>query len=88
MSEPAMAAPGAPLEPVLELGDIQGASVPGFLKPHQALIGISCDDSPENATAFRRFIRNMSSQVATGAETLKDRREHRKLKLAGRADEK
>jgi Dyp-type peroxidase family len=88
MSQPAMAASTAPLEPVLELDDIQGASVPGFLKPHQALIGISCDDSTENVTAFRRFIRNMSSQVATGAATLKDRREHRALKLAGRAEEK
>ena len=30
----------APVEPVLELDDIQGIAVPGFLKPHQTLIGL------------------------------------------------
>jgi Dyp-type peroxidase family protein len=88
MSELAMMAPSAPIEPVLELDDIQGAAVPGFLKPHQTLIGIACDDSPEHLTSFKRFIHDMSREVTTGVETLKDRREHRSLKLAGRAEEK
>jgi Dyp-type peroxidase family len=76
----------APVEPVLELADIQGAAIPGFLKPFQTLIGINCDDAVYPIEDFRRFIREMSAKLSTGAETLADRREHRALKFADKAD--
>jgi Dyp-type peroxidase family len=78
----------APVEPVLELNDIQGAAVPGFLKPHQTLIGINCGATFDAIKRFKTFIRSMSDQVAKGTETLRDRREHRKLQLVERAEQK
>jgi Dyp-type peroxidase family len=88
MSQLASPASAAPQEPILELNDIQGASVPGFLKPHQTLIGITCNEKPDHLNEFKRFILNMAGQVATGTETLNDRRDRRKLERAGRAEEK
>lgn len=78
----------APVEPVLELADIQGASIPGFLKPFQTLIGINCDARIDSIKDFKRFIREMSAKLSTGVDTLADRRAHRALKFADRADEK
>lgn len=56
----------APVEPVLELNDIQGAAVPGLLKPHQTLIGINCSATFDGVKKFKTFIRSMSDQVAKG----------------------
>ncbi|MCU1249353.1 MAG: hypothetical protein JWQ49_2382 [Edaphobacter sp.] len=78
----------APVEPVLELADIQGAAIPGFLKPFQTLIAINCNGAVDPIKDFKRFIREMSAKLSTGAETLADRREHRTLKFADRADQK
>jgi Dyp-type peroxidase family len=78
----------APVEPVLELSDIQGAAVPGFLKPYQTLIGINCRATSDDVKKFKVFIRAISDEIAKGSETLADRREHRKLKLEDRADNK
>jgi Dyp-type peroxidase family len=78
----------APYEPVLELDDIQGASVPGFLKPYQTLIGFKCDSHAEDLDTYKHFIRNISADVATGRETLNDRRAHRALRRVGQADAK
>ena len=78
----------APVEPVLELADIQGAAIPGFLKPFQTLIGVNCDDAVDPIKDFKRFIRALSAKLSTGAETLADRREHRTLKFADKADQK
>jgi Dyp-type peroxidase family len=84
----AVVGPVAPDEPVLELDDIQGAAVPGFLKPHQTLIGINCRATADDVRNFKGFIRAISDGIAKGTETLADRREHRKLQLAERADAK
>jgi Dyp-type peroxidase family len=78
----------APVEPVLELADIQGAAIPGFLKPFQTLIGINCDDAVDPIKDFKRFIRALSAKLSTGAETLADRREYRSLKFADSAVQK
>jgi Dyp-type peroxidase family len=80
--------PTAPAEPVLELDDIQGAVVPGFLKPYQQLIGIRCGDSVEQLKSFKTFVSELSKDVTTGKVALADRRENRRLRLLGRADSK
>jgi Dyp-type peroxidase family len=80
--------PTAPVEPVLELDDIQGAVVPGFLKPYQQLLGISCRDSVEHLKSFKTFVRELSKDVTTGRVALADRRENRRLRLLERADSK
>lgn len=70
--------PIAPVEPVLELDDIQGAAVPGFLKQFQTLIGVRCPATKESA--FRKFVGLIGNRVTTGRQALDDRREHRKSK--------
>lgn len=72
-----------PVEPVLELDEIQGACIPGFLKPYQSLIGVNSEDSLAGANELRHFIGLLSKEVATGRVTLKDRREHRTFKAKG-----
>jgi Dyp-type peroxidase family len=66
----------APVEPMLELDDIQGAAVPGFLKPFQTLIGVQSATGKE--ANFRKFVGGMSPNVSDARLTLKDRRDHRK----------
>jgi Dyp-type peroxidase family len=65
----------APVEPVLELDDIQGAALPGFLKPFQTLIGVQCPAGKE--ASFRKLVGGLSLHVSDARTTLKDRREHR-----------
>jgi len=61
----------------VELDDIQGAVVPGFLKPHQTLLGLRVRTGTEAAKKFKLLVRTLSDQVATGRETLADRRDFR-----------
>jgi len=75
----------APVEPVLELEDIQGAAVPGFLKPFQTLIGVRCLTGKE--TNFRKFVRGMSPNVSDARVTLKDRRDNREARKERTAKE-
>lgn len=81
-------APIAPKEPILELDDIQGAAVPGFLKPYQTLFGINCRNSVENIKRFKTFLGDLTDRVARGTETLRDRREFRRLKSLQQLDQK
>jgi Dyp-type peroxidase family len=73
-------APG-PLEPVLELDDIQGIAAPGFLKPHQALVYLRFPQDRQGLRATRTYISELLKKgiISSGAETLKDRRDHRKF---------
>jgi Dyp-type peroxidase family len=66
-----------PLEPVLDMEDIQGIAVPGFLKPHQILLGVRYDRKPERIAALLDFLRGLTPRVANAAVTLRDRRAHR-----------
>ncbi|TFW31347.1 Dyp-type peroxidase [Massilia horti] len=63
----------APVEPVLEMDDIQGIAVPGFLKPHQTLIALRLPAGPAMAAA-KAFLGKLADSISTGAETLADRR--------------
>ncbi len=87
--EPAEAGPlrGAPAEPLLELDDIQGLVAPGFLKPHQALVHIRFPEDRQGLGAVRALFAALVSRgaLSTGAETLKDRRDHR-LYVSGQLD--
>jgi Dyp-type peroxidase family len=65
----------APLEPELELSDIQGIAVPGFFKPHQTLLAIRVPKDI-NLDAYRACLATL--KIADGTETLKDRRLARK----------
>jgi Dyp-type peroxidase family len=71
----------APPEAVLPLTDIQGMVVPGFLKPHQTLLGIVVADDKRPVADFKAFLRAFVGQVSTALETLEDRRRHRALEL-------
>jgi Dyp-type peroxidase family len=68
-------------EPVLEVRDIQGLVVPGFLKPRQTLLGIRiADESREVVLNFKELLRSLVDEeiVATAMKTLKNRKEYRR----------
>src|SRR5258707_1234836 len=74
--------PGAtePIEPVLATQDIQGIAVPGFLKPHQTLLGVACADTPHAIRQFRDCVRGLAEQVSSAPKTLEDRRRFRRAR--------
>jgi hypothetical protein len=43
-------------EPVLPMSDIQGMVVPGFLKPHQMLIGVTFGSDSESSLPFQTIL--------------------------------
>ncbi len=68
------------IEPELPLDDIQGMVVPGFLKPHQALIYLAV---PEGALARDRLCKVLQQMlsglvISSGRTTLHDRRTFRR----------
>jgi Dyp-type peroxidase family len=69
------AGPAFPLEPVLDVEEIQGIVVPGFFKPHQILLGVRYDRA--HIDKLLSFIRDLAPGIANAAETLRDRRGHR-----------
>jgi deferrochelatase/peroxidase EfeB len=70
------------LEPVLPLAEIQGVAVPGFFKPHQTLLGVLCPEKPAAVQAFKELLRKMVGEIATGEQTLEDRRRFRAHRIA------
>src|SRR5271155_3681136 len=70
----------APIEPVLEVNDIQGIVVPGFFKPHQTLLYLRIPDGRQPIDQFKKLISQILPFIATASETLADRREFRRLK--------
>ena len=71
-----------PDEPVLPMDDIQGIAVPGFLKPHQTLLGVLCPGKPEAVQAFKKLLGETAGEIATAARTLEDRRRFRQKRTA------
>jgi len=70
----------APDEPALEMDDIQGAVVPGFLKPHHTLLGLRIPDGIEVVRNFKAWLIALTPDVSTARQTLDDRRAYRKGK--------
>jgi Dyp-type peroxidase family len=70
------------VEPVLPLTDIQGLAVPGFLKPHQTLIGVLCAEDAGSIQKFKALLSDIAGKIATGSQTLEDRRSFRRRKIA------
>ena len=70
-----------PIEPVLEMDDIQGIAVPGFFKPYQVLLGIQFKKNERAVGLVRKCLREIAPYVATARKTLDDRRSHRDPKL-------
>lgn len=68
------------LEPLLAMDEIQGIAVPGFLKPHQTLLGVVCADNPRALQRFKDCVGELTAQVSTAAQTLLDRRRFRRAK--------
>lgn len=58
------------------MSDIQGIAAPGFLKPHQTLLGVTFE--PTAAAGFKQFLHAFADEVSAAAETLEDRRRHRR----------
>jgi Dyp-type peroxidase family len=77
MTQPAVPLSAAPVEPVLELDDIQGIAVPGFFKPHQTLLGLRVPDGATAAEHFKSLVRALAVEVTDGRRTLLDRRSYR-----------
>jgi deferrochelatase/peroxidase EfeB len=72
-----------PVEPVLDMDDIQGIAMPGFLKPHQTLLYLTLPaNSREVLDNFKAWLARVSGSVASAAETLADRRQNRAIRLA------
>lgn len=65
-----------PAEPVLEMDEIQGIAIPGFLKPHQTLLGLQL---PEGAglPVAKAYLQKLADEISTAAVTLEDRRARR-----------
>jgi hypothetical protein len=75
----------APVEPLLDVDEIQGIAVPGFFKPHQTLVYVHLPRQRNGIDKFRGLLREFLPVVATAAKTLKDRREHRQIAASLRA---
>jgi Dyp-type peroxidase family len=72
-----------PTEPLLDMEDIQGIAVPGFFKPHQMLLGIRYAREKADISRLKRLLAVLAPEIATAAETLCDRREHRASAKSG-----
>jgi Dyp-type peroxidase family len=69
---------GAPEEPVLDIDEIQGNIVPGFLKPHQGVLALTFGD----VFGAKTWIRDIVSSITTLAQCMDSRikvREYRGL---------
>src|SRR5260221_4966353 len=69
----------APLEPVLEMDDIQGLVIPGFFKPHMTLLGVRYEGD-QVINNFKKFAVELAHGIATAKQTLDNRREYRRLR--------
>lgn len=69
------AGPQAPVEPVLDVDDIQGVVAPGFFKPHQTLIGLIYPRTDNGVAEFQRVVNAL--EIADCVATLEDRKAHR-----------
>ncbi len=72
-----------PYEPVLDMADIQGIAMPGFFKPHHTLLYLRLPpDSREAIDHFKTWLARLADRLATAAQTLDDRRRHRRVRFA------
>ncbi len=68
-------------EPLLEMTEIQGLAVPGFLKPHQTLLGVNIPgESREVVINFKQLLRRLVEEeiFTTAQKTLENRKEYRR----------
>src|SRR5689334_23366946 len=72
-------------EPVLPMAEIQGIAIPGFLKPHQTLIGFTVGSDNDAVRAFKKLLRALAEEVSSARETLADRRRYRSSEGIGKA---
>lgn len=73
-----------PVEPVLDMWDIQGIAVPGFLKPYHTLLGLriaSPSTGYDQRMNFKRLVKALGEQLATGFETHTDREAFRHARI-------
>ena len=73
----------APVEPVLEMEEIQGLAIPGFFKPHMALLGVRYPDG-QVLSNFKAFLAALTQDqgISTARITLDNRRKYRQLRAA------
>jgi Dyp-type peroxidase family len=70
-----------PDEPVLDMKEIQGLAVPGFLKPHMTLLGVRYADG-QVLSNFKSFLAGLAAEISTAEQTLENRRAFRRLRAA------
>lgn len=77
-----------PQEPILDMAEIQGIALPGFFKPYQTLLHLRLPaDGRAAVERFKGRLAHLSGQLATAAQTLEDRRRHRRVRFARAAPE-
>jgi Dyp-type peroxidase family len=59
------------VEPILEMGEIQGNIFPGFMKNHQTLLGLKILKEPENILLAKAWLTSITPKIATAAEVFK-----------------
>src|SRR5438067_527535 len=83
MTRIAAGIPAPPVEPVLDMDDIQGIAVPGFFKPHQTLLYVRVPEGRQALLHFKAFLGRVADEVSSAGLTLSDRRRFRSAKLRG-----
>jgi Dyp-type peroxidase family len=71
----------APVEPILEMSQIQGLAIPGFFKPHMTLLGVRYA-AGQVVSNFKGFLEGIAGEISTAEQTLANRREFRRLRAA------
>jgi Dyp-type peroxidase family len=71
----------APVEPVLEMDDIQGIAVPGFIKPYHTLLGLIVPPGYDAGVKFKQLVQVLAGEVASGLDTYKDREAFRQERV-------
>lgn len=73
-------------EPMLELEQIQGIAVPGFLKPCQSLITVRHGDGEAQVRAVRWLLQQWLPSISSGVAALEDRERFRLGKVQDPSD--
>jgi Dyp-type peroxidase family len=63
----------APVEPVLDIGEIQGNALPGFMKPHMILVALAIGDGEHDDARARAWLAAIAPRMATLAEVMASR---------------
>lgn len=73
----------APVEPLLDVGEIQGNIVPGFMKPRMAVMALAFGDL-QDLTTVRTWVAGLVPRITTLGDVMPSRMKVREQRLARR----